>query len=68
VTGVTDPTITPFVQAAQAAGWMVETEGRGRCAALGRCPKCQNPYLFSFMQDASRLKACPFCQYSEASV
>jgi hypothetical protein len=63
---VTDPVITPFVQGMQAAGWQVETEGRSRCATLARCPKCQNPYVFTFLLDASRLKACPFCDWSQS--
>lgn len=59
--GATDPVITPFVLAMQAAGWMVES--KGRCAVLGRCPSCQNPYLFSFLLEHERIKACPFCPY-----
>lgn len=63
--GVTDPTITPFVLGMQAAGWMVEASGR--CAVLGRCPRCQNSYLFCFLLDSARIKACPFCPHTEST-
>jgi uncharacterized protein (DUF983 family) len=61
---VTDPVITPFVQGMQAAGWMVETPENRRCAILGRCPKCQGSYVFSFLLDDKRLQACAHCDHS----
>ena len=67
MSAVTDPVITPFVQGMQAAGWMVDAEPRSRCAVLGRCPECQNPYLFGFLLDTTRVKACPFCTHLEAA-
>lgn len=63
--GVTDPVITPFVQGMQAAGWQVLTEGRSRCAALARCPKCQGSYVFTFLLNETRAAICPFCDWSQ---
>lgn len=65
-TGVTDPVITPFVLGMQAAGWMVATAQNSRAAALGRCHRCQNPYVFTFLLDAAKVSLCPLCDGGDA--
>jgi len=54
-----DPVITPFVHYYLAFGWKLKI--RNKAAVLHRCPRCKEPYYFTFFKGDVEIKKCPWC-------
>ncbi len=59
---VSDPSITPFLNAMRADGWIPRLSKSGCLAETQPCVACRQPASrFAFLKDGEELRCCVYC-------
>lgn len=58
---VSDPVITPFLQAMKEVGYLPQTGRRGSLVS-DRCARCSKPTAYTFLHGDSAFRACATCR------